>query len=108
MIRRGRISTLREPRWARRKPISIRAGVRVTAFACSIGWSRNITNPGSRLQENPYDGSAVLSFAEHVARKRVAAAPGKIAGARLARGRAIDLAGAHRGARCAFVDRSEE
>ena len=54
--------------------------------------------------EKPDDGSPVLSSAEHVARKRVAAAVGKIAGARLARGRAVDLAGAHRRARCAFVD----
>src|SRR5258708_38550552 len=100
MIRRGRISTLREPRWARRKPRSITAGVRAMAFACSSGWSRNITNPESRpqenLQENLYDGSPVLSSPEHVARKRVAPAAGKIAGARLARGGAVDLAGANR------------
>src|SRR5260221_13428090 len=43
--RRGRISTLREPRWGRRKPKSITAGVRATAFACWSGWLRNITKP---------------------------------------------------------------
>src|SRR6195256_4778804 len=52
MIRRGRISTSREPRWAHRRPTSITAGVRAMAFACSSGWSRNITNPGSRPKEN--------------------------------------------------------
>ena len=47
--RRGRISTSREPRWARRKPTSTTVGVRATAFACWTGWSRNITKPRSNL-----------------------------------------------------------
>src|SRR5882672_3789443 len=52
--RRGRISISRGPRWARRRPTSITAGVRVTAFACWIGWSLNITkakNSRNRMTE---------------------------------------------------------
>ncbi len=52
----------------------------------------------------PDDGSPVLPSAEHVARECPAALAREIARARLARGRAIDLAGAHRRARRASVD----
>ena len=65
---------------------------------------RGILRSHEVIWSQPDDGSPVLSFAGHVARKRIAAAAGEIARARLARGRAIDFAGAHRGARCAFVD----
>jgi len=62
-----------------------------------------------RPQENLYDGSPVLSFANMSARKRFAVVTWKKSlQRRWRRSRAIHLAGAHRGARCAFVDYSDD
>ncbi len=58
---------------------------------------------GVRLLDR-LDGSPVLPPAEHVDRKRTAILAREVAGARLAGGGAIDLAGTHRCARRAFVD----
>src|SRR5262245_9532454 len=59
MIRRGRISTSRAPRWERRRARSTRAGGPVLACACWSGWSPNITrsdqeNPEKKLKGNGY------------------------------------------------------
>ena len=76
------------------------------ASACWSGWSRNITKArsSSRDRERRHDRGPVLPSAEHVAGKRAAAAAREIARARLARGGAVDVAGADRGARYALVD----